>query len=369
MLGLDKLGLDRLNLDRFGLKQKNRKVGLPPGSIVFTGKQKVDQIQIHYSEYDEEKVRFDVVDNASIQQFHAPVDELVQWYDVRGLHDTDLIEEFGRVFSVHPLAMEDIADPGQRPKLDEYEGGIFIAAKAISFDAAARCINTEQVTFYLGKGFLLTFQEDADDLFAQVRTRIEKSGGRIRKQGADYLLYALLDYLVDQYFVALDAIEDVIEQMELRIYKNRSPEIRGQLYNLKQELTRTRKIMVPTRELFNNMISDENKLLTETTQLYLRDLRDHQFQALEVTDSYRDNINSLQDLYLSELSFEMNQVMQVLAIVSTIFIPLTFLAGIYGMNFEYIPELQYRYGYFVLLGVMVVVTFGLIYYFRRKRWL
>lgn len=345
------------------------KVGLPPGSIVFTGKQKVDVIRIHYTEYDTRECRTSEVDNQSVEEFHCPVEEYVQWYDVRGLHDTGLIEEFGRLFRVHPLAMEDIADPTQRPKVDEFKGGLFVAAKAITFDGERRKVKMEQVTFYLGAGFVLTFQEDETDLFAVVRGRIEKGGGRIRKMGADYLLYALLDYLVDQYFVALDGIEDVIENMEARIYEDQNPEIRNELYHLKQQLMRTRKVMVPTRELFSKMIADENDLLTDTTQLYLRDLRDHQFQALELTDGYRENINSLQDLYLSELSFRMNNVMQVLAIVSTIFIPLTFLAGIYGMNFEYIPELKYRNGYFYLLGVMAVVTVGMVGYFQRKGWL
>ena len=348
---------------------KTRRAGLPPGSIVYTGKQKVEQIQIHYTEYNVDVCHASEVDNHALHEFHQPVPEYVQWYDVRGLHDTGLIQEFGEVFGVHPLAMEDIADTTQRPKVDEYSGGMFLAAKALTFDAEKRKINTEQVTFYLGDGFLLTFQENATDLFAVVRQRIEKSGGRIRKSSASYLLYALLDYLVDQYFIALDGIEDVIEEMEARIYQDQNPEIRNELYRLKQQLMRTRKVMVPTREMFSKMISDENELLTETTQLYLRDLRDHQFQALELTDGYRDNINSLQDLYLSELSFKMNNVMQVLAIVSTIFIPLTFMAGLYGMNFEYIPELQVRNGYFYFLGAMAVITVAMVIYFQRKGWL
>lgn len=348
---------------------QNRRVGLPPGSIVFTGKQKVDRIQIHYTEYNVDECRASEVDNDSVNDFHCPVSEYVQWYDIRGLHDTDLIEQIGSIFEVHPLAMEDIADTTQRPKVDEYAGGLFIAAKAITFNPEKRKVQTEQVTFYLGDGYLLTFQENSDDLFSAVRQRIEKSGGRIRKSSASYLLYALLDYMVDQYFVALDGIEDVIEAMEARIYQDHNPEIRNELYHLKQQLMRTRKVMVPTRELFSKMISDENELLTETTQLYLRDLRDHQFQALELTDGYRDNINSLQDLYLSELSFKMNNVMQVLAIVSTIFIPLTFLAGIYGMNFKFMPKLDQPNGFYYLLGVMALVTIGMVIYFQRKGWL
>lgn len=350
-------------------KKKKRNTGLPPGSVVFTGQRKVDKISIHYVQYNAERCRSVQLDNQSIQDFHRPVDDFVQWYDIRGLHDTALIGAFGEVFSVHPLAMEDIVDPGQRPKVDEYKGGILIAAKAIAFDTVTRKISLEQVSFYLGQGFLLTFQENEADLFTVIRQRIELSGGRIRESDADYLLYALLDYLVDQYVLSLDKIEEVLESMEAGIYAGATPDARSDLYELKQELNRLRKVMVPSRELFNKLVMGEPGLLTKQTLLYLRDLRDHQVQALETTEGYRDGIDSLQDLYLSELSFRMNNVMQVLAIVSTIFIPLTFLTGLYGMNFKHIPGQDHPAGFLLLLLAMGVITVGLAMFFRRKGWL
>lgn len=350
-------------------KKKKRNTGLPPGSVVFTGQRKVDKISIHYVEYNAESCRSVQLDNQSIQDFHQPVDDFVQWYDIRGLHDTALIGAFGEVFSVHPLAMEDIVDPSQRPKMDEYEKGILVSAKAIGFDPTTRKISLEQVSFYLGDGYLLTFQEDGTDLFPVIRQRIELNGGRVRKSDADYLLYALLDYLVDQYVLSLDKIEQVLEAMEASIYQGETPDFRNELYELKQQLTRLRKIMIPSRELFNKLVMTKSELLSEQTLLYLRDLRDHQIQALEATEGFRDGIYSLQDLYLSELSFRMNNVMQFLAIVSTVLIPLSFLTGLFGMNFAYMPGLAHPYGFWLLVLAMVGITLGLVLFFRRRGWL
>lgn len=350
-------------------KLKKRSTGLPPGSVVFTGTRKVDTISIHYLEYAAESYKAQQLDNPSTRDFHQPLPHAVQWYDVRGLHDTELISTFGKTFGVHPLALEDIADPSQRPKLDVYEQGLFLSVKAITFHPETLRIEMEQVSFYLGQGFLLSFQEDAADLFAPVRNRIELSAGRIRKYDADYLLYALLDYLVDQYVVVLDQVEAILETMEADVYGGQTTDIRNELYTLKRQMTRLRKVMVPTRELLSKILTSEAPLIAVQTLPYLQDLRDHQIQVSETTEAYRDGIDSLHDLYLSQLSFRMNNVMQVLAIVSTIFIPLTFFTGLYGMNFEYIPELHYRNGYFILLGVLSVIVLSLIMFFRRKGWL
>ncbi len=336
---------------------------------MFTGARKVDKISIHYLQYNRTDCSATQLDNQSIQDFHQPVDDFVQWYDIRGLHDTALIRAFGQVFSVHPLALEDIVDPGQRPKVDEYEKGLLVSAKAIAFDTATRKMSFEQVSFYLGEGYLLTFQENEADLFSVIRQRIELNGGRIRKLDAGYLLYALLDYLVDQYAITLDKVEAVLEEMEAVIYRGQDADMRNELYELKQELNRLRKVMVPSRELFNRLVVGESTLLTASTLLYLRDLRDHQMQALEITEGFRDGIIGLQDLYLSELSYRMNNVMQFLAIVSTILIPLTFLTGLYGMNFSYIPGLNHPSGFWILVGGMAGITLALVVYFRRRGWL
>jgi len=351
------------------LLSSKKKIGLPPGSIVFTGDRKVEQIHLHYLQYNEQEIEDQAIDNETITDFHQPVEEYIQWYDVRGLHDTALIEEIGTIFKVHPLALEDIADTYQRPKLDEYEKGIFITLKAFSFDRTLRKVKLEQVAFYLGEGYLLTFQEDSTDLFEGIRVRLKNGRGRIRKRGADYLLYALIDTIIDQYYIALEQVEQVVEEIEQDIIERQSRENRTKIYDLKQEMLLIRKTTIPLRELSNQLMDTENELIHENTEPYLRDLRDHIIQTLDLIETYRENLNSLQDLHLSELSFQMNTVMQVLAIVSTIFIPLTFLAGIYGMNFEYMPELKWKYSYFVLLTVMAVLFILMLWFFRRKKWL
>ncbi|MEM8525251.1 MAG: magnesium/cobalt transporter CorA [Bacteroidota bacterium] len=351
------------------LLSSKKKVGLPPGSVVFTGDRKVEKIHLHYLQYNEQEIEEQTVDSETITSFHQPVEDYIQWYDIRGLHDTAIIEEIGKVFKVHPLALEDIADTYQRPKLDEYEEGVFITLKAFTFDKIQRKVKLEQVAFYLGEGYLLTFQEDATDLFEAIRARLKNGRGRIRKRGADYLLYALIDTVIDQYYIALEEVEQVVEEIERDIIERQSRENRTKIYDLKQEMLLIRKTTIPLRELSSQLMDTENELIHENTEPYLRDLRDHIIQTLDLIETYRENLNSLQDLHLSELSFQMNTVMQVLAIVSTIFIPLTFLAGIYGMNFEHMPELQWKYSYFVLLGTMAVLLVAMIWIFKRKKWL
>lgn len=349
--------------------KRAKKIGLPPGSIVFTGEQKVENTFIHYLEYNEHKINDQTFDSGELLTVHYPVEELVQWYEIRGLHDTHLMKEVGQIFQVHPLALENIVDINQRPKLDEYEDGIFITLKAFHFDSVSNEVTFEQIAFYLGDGFLLSFQEQSYDLFKNVRERIEKGRGRVRKKGADYLLYILLDNIVDQYYVNLEKIEEYIEQLEIQIMESVNNDYRTKIYALKQEMLKIRKAVMPLREVINVFKELEGELIEEKTMLFLRDLRDHIIQTMDLIETYRDNLNSLQDLYLSELSYRMNNVMQLLAIVSTIFIPLTFIAGIYGMNFENIPELHWKNGYFIALSVMLCIVLLMLLFFRRKKWL
>ncbi|MFT7120065.1 MAG: magnesium transporter [Neolewinella sp.] len=350
-------------------KKRRKTTGLPPGAIVFTGKQQVTQIAVQYVEYNEKHLRQESVEDVSIKTFHAPNEEVVQWYDVRGLHDVELIVEIGKVFSVHSLVLEDIVDTNQRPKLEETERGVFVTMKSLGFSAETMEVTVEHVAFYLGDAFLLTFQEKEEDLFLVIRNRIEKSAGKIRCKTTDYLLYALLDFLVDRYFVVLEEIEEVIESLELRIVESHSNQERAEIFRLKREVSKIRKNTTPLREMLHAFINSDSPLKTEGMDMYLRDLKDHTFHVVELAETYRENLNSLQDLLLSELGHRTNSVMQVLTIVSSIFIPLTFLAGIYGMNFKNIPELHYQNGYFVLVGVMLVIAVGLLYFFRRKSWL
>lgn len=352
------------------IKKKKKNTGLAPGTIVFTGKRKIDRIQIHYMEYREEHYTIQNLDNLTIKDFHQPNPDIVQWYDIRGLHDAELIQGLGQVFRIHPLALEDIADTHQRPRMDEYANGIYVTLKALNFDKDQRILNPEHLSLYLtNEGTILTFQEDAEDLFASVRGRLEKSSGRIRKRKSDYLFYSLMDTIVDDYYLVLESMEEAMDDLEESILASASQDNRNDIYALRQELSQFRKYVFPLRELVKSLGSVEESFFADATEVYLRDLFDHVSHLLEMTDTYRDGLQSLQDLLLAELSFRTNNIMQMLTIVSSIFIPLSFLAGVYGMNFNYMPELTYRYGYFILLGVMLTVVVVLLNYFKRKDWL
>ena len=350
-------------------KKSKKAIGLAPGTIVFTGSQKVEQIKIHYLAYNEQDMEFQDLDNQGIAKFHQADPNVTQWYDVRGLHDADLIAAIGQIFVVHPLALEDTVDTFQRPKVDEYEAQLFVTLKALSFSKEKKQLQAEHVSLLMGPDFILSFQEDADDLFYSVRSRLEKSNGRIRKRKSDYLLYALMDNIVDQYYLVLEAFEEEIEALEADIIAKADLNSRAAIYALRQELVDFRKMVYPLRELLKSILTMESEIIQENTLVFLRDLHDHVIQVLEINETYRDNLNGLQDLLLSELSFRTNNVMQVLTIVATIFIPLTFVAGIYGMNFDYMPELHWKYGYFVLLGIMLLAFVVMVIYFRRKKWL
>ncbi len=348
-------------------KRIRKKAGAPPGSIIFTGSQKVEQVHVHYLQYNKQAISEAHWDKASTITFRSSEIEQIDWYDIRGLHDTQLIESLGSHFAIHNLILEDIVDINQRPKFEEYDNDIFIIIRALAWDKDG-FIKTEQVGIFFREGLVLSFQEDETDLFAAVRDRLLRARGRIREQKADYLGYALLDNIVDNYYVVLDELEVKIEQLEDAILTNPEQSVKAQIHLLKKELLTIRKSIAPLREAISRFTKSESPLIAERTKLFLRDLYDHTVQIMDTVETYRDLLNGVQDLYLSEISFKMNQVMQVLTVITSIFVPLSFLTGLYGMNFEYIPELQYRYGYFILLGVMGLIFWGLLHYFRKKKW-
>jgi len=348
---------------------RRRNVGLPPGSVVFTGRQKMEDAVIHHMHYDAEKTSERMVNVAEFPFEHDTSGPGVNWYDVRGLHDIELIKKVGATFNVHNLALEDIADTKQRPKFDSYQAGNLIIIRALIYDKEAPALRVEQIGIYFGSNFIISFQEDEKDLFWKVRDRLNERRGKIIERGADYLAYVLMDLIVDTYYLITEAIEEQLEELEVEILKDPSKETKELIHDLKQEMLIFRRSVFPLKEVTLQFASSESKYVRKNTGLFLRDLRDHVNQINDQGDSLRDSLSSLHELHLSELSYRMNSVIQVLTIVSTIFIPLTFLAGIYGMNFRYMPELEYRNGYFVLLGVMAIIVIGMLYYFRRKRWL
>lgn len=351
------------------MRKTRKKTGLPPGSVIFTGNKRVEKVQIHYLQYDSEHFEEASLDNHSDIIFRQSKEEIVDWYDIRGIHDTQLIERVGEVFGIHALVLEDVVDTQQRPKFEEYEKGVFLIFKALSFNHAENKIATEQIALYFRKGLVITFQEDHTDIFSAVRQRIHSGKGKVRRRGADYLTYALADNLVDNYYGVLDQIAETIETLEDNLLDSPNSESKEKIHHLKKEVIRVRKSIAPLREAIGRFSKSDSPFIAESSTFFIRDLYDHTIQIMDSIDSHRDILNGLQDLYISEISFRMNQVMQVLTIITTIFVPLSFLAGLYGMNFDNIPELHFKYGYFVLLGVMFLIGAGLLYWFRKQKWL
>lgn len=350
------------------MSKAKKKIGQAPGSIVFTGNQKIDNAQIHHLKYNAIEKSEKSCHNKSELTISPLNKEQVEWFDLRGIHDIELIELLGKEFTIHNLILEDIADTQQRPKFEEYNNGIFIIARALMFDKKKLKVETEQVAFFFRDGLVLTFQERETDLFESVRKRIDIGKGKIRQSGADYLCYALVDTLVDNYYLVLEDIEEVIEIFDEKLLSNPENHSKKDIHRLKRELLTLRKSVSPLREAISKFAKTDSAFVKERTTIYVRDLYDHTIQVMDAIESYRDLLNGLQDLYLSEVSFKMNQVMQVLTVISAIFIPLTFLAGIYGMNFDHIPELHIKNGYFYLLGLMAVIFISLLYLFKKKKW-
>jgi magnesium transporter len=348
-------------------KKKRQNTGLAPGSLIFTGQKKLEEAQVILVEYSMEGEAREQKAEGQIPVSEEPA--MVKWYDVRGLHDVALVEQLGKQFGVHPLALEDILDTQQRPKFEDYENGLFLILKALSYDEEQQRIQTEQVAIFAGDGFVLSFQENETDLFPGVRERIHSGRAKIRKRKADYLAYALADNIVDQYYLLLDRIDLLLDDLEEEILSKANRDSKGRIHNLRLQTITLRKAIAPLRDAIGAFSRVDSPLMSEGTEVFVRDLYDHVVQVMENIDTIRDMMNGLYDLYLSEISFKMNSIMQVLTIISTIFIPLTFLAGIYGMNFEHMPELQWEYGYYYLWGLMLIISSGLIYYFRRRNWL
>lgn len=346
-------------------KVKKSKLGLPPGSLIFTGEQKLVNPHVTISRYNAQEYNV-----AAFRDTLPPADpQLVTWIDVRGIHDSDLIEKIGRSYNIHPLVLEDIMDVQQRPKFEEYETGFYITLRNYKYEKESRSIIPEQISIFAGHHFVFSFQEDIEELFAEVITRLDTGKGKLRSRPSDYLVYALLDRIVDGYFLVLDQIGETIEELEDEILNDVTRDTKGKIHNLKRELLTLRRSLSPLREAISLFIKSDSDFVNENTVIFLRDLYDHCVQAFDILETSRDNLTSLQDLYISELGFKANSVMQVLTIVATIFIPLTFLVGVYGMNFDYLPELHYRYSYFILWAAMIVMAIVMLFYFRRKNWL
>jgi magnesium transporter len=350
------------------IKKRSPKVGLPPGTLVHIGEKKVEKARITIMDYDE--TNLEEKGAKTIEESYPFKDKpTVTWINIDGLHEVEIIEKLGSHFGLHPLLLEDILNTDQRPKMEDYGDYIFVVLKMLYPGENKDEIEAEQVSLILGSNFVISFQESEGDVFDPVRDRIRKNKGRIRKAGADYLAYALLDAIVDNYFLILENVGEKIEDTEQQLATNPSPETLQYIRELKNEMIFLRKSIWPLRELINGLERCESTLIHQSTGAYLRDVYDHTIQIIDTVESYRDMISGMVDIYLSSISNKMNEVMKVLTIFASIFIPLTFVAGVYGMNFEFMPELTWRWGYFALLALMALIGISLVFYFKRKRWL
>ncbi|NIM97362.1 MAG: magnesium/cobalt transporter CorA [candidate division Zixibacteria bacterium] len=351
------------------LKRVSKKIGLSPGALVHIGKKKIEKVRIKLIDYDEKQLQ--EKEPKSIEEC-LPFKDLptVTWVNIDGLHDIKVMEKIGKHFSLHPLVLEDILNTEQRPKMEDFDDYIFIVLKMLYCDEGDAEIRAEQVSIILGSNFVLSFQERAGDIFNPLRERITNAKGRVRKMGPDYLAYCLLDAIVDNYFVVLERLGEQIEGMEEELVTNPTPETLQTLHNLKREMIFLRKSVWPLREVVSRLERGESPLIKESTGIYLRDIYDHTIQVIDTVETFRDMLSGMLDIYLSSVSNRMNEVMKVLTIIATIFIPLTFVAGIYGMNFEYMPELKWHWVYPRAFWIVMAGIAGfMLFYFRRKRWL
>jgi magnesium transporter len=350
------------------LQKRKKSPGSPPGTLEYIGDSRTTKISIDLIDYDPENVTestiLELTDLAMCFESSQ-----VSWINITGLQDTDIIEKIGKMFNVHPLNLEDIVNTDHRPKFEEYDDYYFIIMKMLVYDDKHREMNCEQVSMVLGKNFLLTFQEVEGDVFNTIRERIRKNKGRIRREKSDYLCYALIDAIVDHYFHVLEHIADETEELEDKLLADSSTSIVRRIYELKRQLIFLRKSVWPLREVLSNIDRSESELIQDNSKLYFRDVYDHTIQIIDTIENLRDIVTGMLDLYLSTVSNKMNEVMKVLTIIATIFIPLTFIAGIYGMNFQFMPELAWKCGYPLALLVMILVGIVMLVFFKRKKWL
>lgn len=348
------------------MTDQHDKTGAPPGTVIYLGEEQTDKVKITLIEYNEsEFIEKEFHDwNECLKHVNTA---MVRWINVDGIHDAALVETIGKHFNIHPLTLEDVVNTSQRPKFEDYDNYVVSIMKMINYNGE---LNSEQLSVILMEGTVLSFQEvDGGDAFDLIRNRIRLGKGKIRKMGADYLAYALIDAVVDCYFNVLEKIGDKIETLEEKLILNPTKETMQQLHFMKREMIFVRKAVWPMRELISNMERSETQLIKPSTDIYLRDIHDHTVRVIDTVETYRDLLSGMMDIYLSSVSNKMNEIMKVLTIITTLFVPVTFIAGVYGMNFKYMPELETKWGYGLVWFVMLAIILSLLIYFRKRKWL
>jgi magnesium transporter len=350
------------------MKKRSVKAGLPPGSLVYVGDKKAGEAKITVIDYDENQFREKSLKSVK-ECFAFQNKPSTTWIDVDLVHQTEITEKLGECYGFHPLVLEDILNTDQRPKMEDFGDYLYIVLRMLSCNGNNGNFVSEQFSMILGPNYVISFQEREVDVFDAIRERIRAGKGRIRKAGADYLAYCLLDAIVDNYFVVLEKHGERIEILEEQLIAKPTPATLQALHSLKRDMIFLRKSVWPLREVIAALEREGTSLISDSTRLYLRDVYDHTIQVIDALETFRDMLSGMLDIYLSSVSNRLNEVMKLLTIIATIFIPLTFIVGLYGMNFKYMPELEWHWGYPAVLLLMLVISLFMVAFFRRKKWL
>ena len=344
------------------------KVGLAPGALVHVGEKKVEKVRIKVVIYNSEKIVEKELNN--VEECLSFKDQLGTnlWMNVDGLDKIEVIEKLGSYFDIHPLTLEDVLNTGQRPKMEDYESYVYTVLKMILLNTEKKDIVIDQVSIIFGYNYILSFMEKGENIFDPLKERLKNPASRLRKNGVDYLAYGLIDSIIDNYFLILEHFGEEIEDLEEELIIHPTPETLKTIQKYKRDMIILRKSVWPLRELINCMQQIESEIIKDTTRIYLRDVYDHTIRVIESVEDFRDILSSMVDIYLSSVSNKMNDIMKVLTVIATIFIPLTFIAGVYGMNFDNMPELHWSWGYPAVMLFMTLIGITMFIYFKKKRW-
>ncbi len=349
-------------------KRPSNKAGLEAGTLFYVGDKQFNDVKITIFNYNQHHIAEFTAQNIDQCTFDH-TEPMIKWINVDGVHKTEIISALGSQYALHPLLQEDIINTEQRPKFDDFDTHLYVVLKMLNYNQQTQTVEYEQVSLILGNNFVISFQEDkAGDIWEEIRNRLRNPNSKSRKSGADYLLYSLLDAIVDHYFIIIEKIGDQIEEIEEKIMYHANNELLKQIYKLRRELIFLRKSIWPLREVLSRLDKSESTLISPPIAIFFRDTYDHTIQIIDTIEVYREILSGVLEVYLSNISLKMNGVMKVLTVISTIFMPLTFIAGVYGMNFDMMPELHWKYGYIFVWAIMCAVVAAMIYYFRKKGW-
>jgi magnesium transporter len=350
------------------VKKRSAKAGLPPGSLVHVGERKAEQVRISIIDFDQTEIR-EVQVGSVEESFPFRDTSSVTWINIDGLHDVGLIEKLGKHFGLHPLVLEDILNTNQRPKVEDFGEYVYVVVRMLSVEPNNGKIQSEQVSLIFSRKFVISFQEAVGDVFERVRTNLRHGRGSTRKMAADYLVYCLIDAIVDQYFAVLESFGERIEELERQVVGRPGGPVLRRIHETKRALLLLRRSVWPLREVVSALQRDSVPLVEASTTPYLRDLYGHVIEVIDTLEILREMTSGMLEIYLSSASNRLNEVMKTLTIIATIFMPLTFIVGVYGMNFDVMPELKWKWGYALVWGVMLAVSLGMLFYFWRRKWI